>query len=64
MGRILLSVPNEKPWSYGGHLETALRELGHDAYVPANYEVQSAVQAPAGASDREPGSRMMGASNP
>jgi hypothetical protein len=33
MARIMLSVPNEKPWSYGGHLEAALRELGHEVFL-------------------------------
>ncbi len=33
MAKIMLSAPNEKPWSYGGHLETALRELGHEVYL-------------------------------
>jgi hypothetical protein len=28
--RVLLSAPNEKPWSFGRHLYVALRSLGHD----------------------------------
>ncbi|MFO8008247.1 MAG: glycosyltransferase [Candidatus Brocadiia bacterium] len=28
MARILLSAPDDKPWSYGSHLAVALRELG------------------------------------
>ncbi len=45
MARVLLSAPDNRPWTYGRHLLVALRELGHNAEL---FDFRSARRPDAG----------------